>query len=120
MARAGEERKHIGHDRSEIVDLLRVATEDAFSDANEVVETAGELHGSNSGNHGSDDENHVPGHITRLHAKAKAEDENAGAADVANADAAKADTEEDRGENDHELEKGDEVHISFKNGGSRF
>ena len=32
----------------------------------------------------------------------------------------KADTEEDRGENDHELEKGDEVHISFKNGGSRF
>lgn len=43
-----------------------------------------------------------------------------GAADVANADAAKADTEEDRGENDHELKKGDEVHISFKNGASRF
>ncbi|EJX10469.1 hypothetical protein EVA_01175, partial [gut metagenome] len=47
---------------------------------------------------------------TRRHAEAKTEDENASTADVADTDAAEANTEEDRSENDYELKNGRNIH----------
>ena len=41
MAGTGEDRQHIGHNRSQIVDVLRIGTKDAFSNLDEVIEAAG-------------------------------------------------------------------------------
>ena len=40
VTRTSENRQHIGNDRSQVVDVLRIATKNVFSDMNQVVETA--------------------------------------------------------------------------------
>lgn len=39
-----EDRQHIGNDRGQVVNVLRIATKNVFSDLNQVVETASQLH----------------------------------------------------------------------------
>ena len=116
MARTGENRQNVGHDRSKIVDLLRIRTKDAFSNLNEIVKAAGELHAGNSSDHRGDDEDHVPGNIARLHAEKKTKDEHAETAGVANTDAAETDTEEDRAEQDNDLKNKHEIHNASRHG----
>ena len=57
--------------RKQIVDVLGVSTQNTFGDLHEVVKTTSELHGGNRGDHGRDDQDHVPGNVTRLHAEAQ-------------------------------------------------
>ena len=116
MTRTGENRQHIGHDRSEVVDVLRVAAQDAFSDLNQIVQAAGELHRRNSGDHRCDDQNHVPRNVARLHTENQTKYENAGAAGITDADAAQANTEEDRAQKDDDLENEHDIHNASRHG----
>ena len=116
MTRTGENRQHIGHDRSEVVDVLRVAAQDAFSNLNNIVQTAGELHRRNSCDHRCDDQNHVPRNVARLHTENQTKYENAGAAGIADADAAQANTEEDRAQKDDDLENEHDIHNASRHG----
>ena len=63
-----ENRQNIGNQRSQIVDVFRILVENLFSDVNEVVQAACELHGGNGRDHGCNDQDHVPRNVTRLHA----------------------------------------------------
>ena len=103
VTRTGEDRQHIGNDRSQVVDVLRIATKNIFSDLNQVVETTSQLHSRNSGDHGHDDQNHIPGNSTRLHAAAQTQDQHADAASVADTNAAQANTNEDERQEDDNL-----------------
>ena len=95
VAGTRKDREHIGNDRGEVVDMLGIRTKDTFSNLNEVIETARQLHGGNGGDHGRDDEDHVPGNVTRLHAEAQTQNEHTGAAGVTNAYAPETHTDED-------------------------
>lgn len=110
VARTGEDREDIGHDRGEVVDVLRIGTKDAFGNLNEVIKTAGELHRRNGRDHRGDDQDNVPGDVTRLHTKAKAENEHTGTTGVADADAAKADAQENRAEQHDNLKNKHDIH----------
>ena len=103
VARTCENRQNIGDDRGQVVDVLRIRAKDAFGDLNEVVKTTSELHGGNGRDHRGDDQDNVPGNVTRLHAEEQTEDEHAGTARIADADAANADTEKDRAQKDDDL-----------------
>ena len=104
MTRTSEDRQHIGNDRSQVVDVLRVATQNAFCDLNQVVETAGQLHSRNSSDHGHDDQDHIPGNRTRLHAANETQNQHADTTGVANTNAAQTDTEEDGRKQDDNLQ----------------
>ena len=95
MAGTGEDRQNIGDDRGEVVDVLRIAAQDPFGNLNEVVKAARKLHGGDGCDHRCDDQNHVPRNVTRLHAEAQTEDQDAGAAGITDTDAAEAHTDID-------------------------
>ena len=90
--------------------MLRVGTKNTFSDLNEIVEAARQLHGRNSRDHGRNDEDHVPGNVARLHTEAQTQNENTGAAGVTDADAAQTHTDEDGAEQDNELQNEHDIH----------
>ena len=103
VTRTGEDRQHIGNNRSQIVDVLRIATKDVFSDLNQVVETAGQLHSRNSSDHGHDDQDHIPGNRTRRHAANETQDQHTDTAGVADTNAAQANTNKDERQEDNNL-----------------
>ena len=95
VAGTGEDRQNIGDDRGEVVDVLRIAAQDPFGNLNEVVKAARKLHGGDGCDHRCDDQNHVPRNVTRLHAEAQTENQDAGAAGITDTDAAEAHTDID-------------------------
>ena len=88
MTGTSEQRQSVGHARSQVVNLFWVTTKNAFRDLNQVVQTTSQLHSRNSSDHGSNNQDHVPRHITRGDTEAETENDHASAADVTNTDAA--------------------------------
>ena len=103
MTGTSEDRQHIGNDRGQVVNVLRIATKNVFSDLNQVVETASQLHSRNSSDHGHDDQDHIPGNRTRRHAANETQDQHADTAGVADTNAAQTDAKEDGGQKDDNL-----------------
>lgn len=110
VARTGEDCQHIGDGRRKVVDVFRIATQDAFCNLNEIVQTAGQLHRGNSRNHRRDDQDHIPGNRTRFHAEADAQDKYAQTAGVADTDTAQTDTQEDGAEQHDNLKNQHNIH----------
>ena len=111
VAGASEDREDIRHDRSEIVDVLRIVSQNPFSNLNEVIKAARELHCGNSRDHGRNNQNHVPGDVARLHAEKQAEHENAGAASIADTNTAQTDADENCAEQDDDLQNHHDTHL---------
>ena len=110
VARTGEDCQHIGDGRRKVVDVFRIATQDAFCNLNEIVQTAGQLHRGNSRNHRRDDQDHIPGNRTRFHAEADAQDKYAQTAGVADTHTAQTDTQEDGAEQHDNLKNQHNIH----------
>ena len=120
MACTGKDCQDIRNNRSEVVNVFWVLVENFLSNVDQIVKTARELHYRDSSDHGSDDQDHIPGDVARFHAKAKTENENASTTGVTNPDSAKTNTNEDRAQQDNDLKNNHDIHsFSLINLGQR-
>ena len=113
MACTCENCQDISNNRSEVINVFRVLVENFLSNVNKILKTACKLHCRNSSNYRSDDQDHVPRDVARLHAQTKTENQHACAARITDTDAAQPHADEDRAQEDDDLKNNHDTHKIF-------
>ena len=103
MAGASEHGHKPGHQRGKEGNVLRVAAQHPFGEADQVIHPAGDLHGGDSGNHRHNDFNNVEGDRTRFNLKNKRQDKDAKATGKADTDAAEPGAEINRQQDNNQF-----------------
>ena len=103
MAGAGEYGHKPGHQRGKEGNVLRVAAQHPFGEADQVIHPAGDLHGGDSGDDRHDDFNNVEGDRTRFDLKNKRQDKDAKATGKADTNAAEPGAEINRQQDNNQF-----------------